>query len=83
MGYTCRKERIKNLMLRLFSLVIALHRWKRKPDGSILTDEEKPVLEFIAIQRVDNQQWAIPGVSQHFKVFLFFFQLNFHLFHCG
>ncbi|XP_030829332.1 transient receptor potential cation channel subfamily M member-like 2 isoform X2 [Strongylocentrotus purpuratus] len=37
-------------------------RWKRKPDdGSILMDEDKPVLEFIAIQRVDNQQWAIPG----------------------
>ncbi|XP_041459667.1 transient receptor potential cation channel subfamily M member-like 2 isoform X2 [Lytechinus variegatus] len=36
-------------------------RWKRKSDGTILMDEEKPVLEFIAIQRVDNQQWAIPG----------------------
>ncbi|XP_799116.3 transient receptor potential cation channel subfamily M member-like 2 [Strongylocentrotus purpuratus] len=36
-------------------------RWKRKPDGDILMDEDKPVLEFIAIQRVDNQQWAIPG----------------------
>ncbi|KAJ8036475.1 Transient receptor potential cation channel subfamily M member 3 [Holothuria leucospilota] len=36
-------------------------RWKRNQDGEIITEDDKPVLEFIAIQRRDNQQWAIPG----------------------
>ncbi|XP_072174396.1 transient receptor potential cation channel subfamily M member-like 2 [Diadema setosum] len=36
-------------------------RWKKTSEGEILQDDGKPVLEFIAIQRVDNQQWAIPG----------------------
>ncbi|XP_071942447.1 transient receptor potential cation channel subfamily M member-like 2 isoform X2 [Antedon mediterranea] len=36
-------------------------RWKLKTDGSPLLDKDKKVLEFIAIQRKDNQQWAIPG----------------------
>ena len=41
-----------------------LNRWKRTADGSIMTDETgKRVLEFVAIQRRDNSQWAIPGVS--------------------
>nr|XP_047136370.1 transient receptor potential cation channel subfamily M member-like 2 [Hydra vulgaris] len=35
-------------------------RWKRNSSG-ILLDNGKKVLEFIAIQRRDNQQWAIPG----------------------
>ncbi len=39
------------------------YRWKRTPDSSIMTDETgKRVLEFVAIQRRDNSQWAIPGV---------------------
>ena len=41
-----------------------LTRWKRTADGSIMTDETgKRVLEFVAIQRRDNSQWAIPGVG--------------------
>ena len=37
-------------------------RWKRNSAG-VLTDRGKKVLEFVAIQRKDNDQWAIPGVS--------------------
>ncbi|EGD81237.1 Nudt9 protein [Salpingoeca rosetta] len=36
-------------------------RWKRAPDGSILQRDGKKVLEFVAIQRMDNNMWAIPG----------------------
>ncbi|XP_033100606.1 transient receptor potential cation channel subfamily M member-like 2 [Anneissia japonica] len=36
-------------------------RWKKNPDGSPMMDGDKKVLEFIAIQRKDNHQWAIPG----------------------
>ncbi|XP_077993111.1 transient receptor potential cation channel subfamily M member-like 2 [Glandiceps talaboti] len=36
-------------------------RWKKKFDGSCLEEDGKKVLEFVAIQRKDNQQWAIPG----------------------
>ncbi|PIK55607.1 putative transient receptor potential cation channel subfamily M member 2 isoform X7 [Apostichopus japonicus] len=36
-------------------------RWKRDRNGEVMKEYGKPVLEFIAIQRRDNQQWAIPG----------------------
>lgn len=36
-------------------------RWKRTSSGIMLDNNGKRVLEFIAIQRRDNQQWAIPG----------------------
>ncbi|EGD73753.1 nudix-type domain-containing protein 9 isoform b [Salpingoeca rosetta] len=36
-------------------------RWKRSSDGSILERDGKKVLEFVAIQRMDNKMWAIPG----------------------
>lgn len=35
-------------------------RWKRTSAG-IMLDGGKKVLEFVAIQRKDNSQWAIPG----------------------
>lgn len=34
-----------------------------------MLDRGKRVLEFIAIQRRDNQQWAIPGVSLHILLY--------------
>ena len=37
-------------------------RWKRTSAG-VMLDGGKKVLEFVAIQRKDNSQWAIPGVS--------------------
>eukprot|EP00043_Microstomoeca_roanoka_P012871 m.125316 g.125316 ORF g.125316 m.125316 type:complete len:1141 (-) comp15614_c1_seq5:98-3520(-) len=36
-------------------------RWKRAADGSILERDGRKVLEFVAIQRIDNGMWAIPG----------------------
>ena len=45
-------------------------RWKRDSSGLIIyhrrddEDYSKPVLEFVAIQRRDTQQWALPGVRE-------------------
>lgn len=38
-------------------------RWKRDNTGAVQTDERtgKPVLQFVAIQRRDSGEWAIPG----------------------
>ncbi|KAM5152280.1 ADP-ribose pyrophosphatase, mitochondrial isoform 2-T2 [Mantella aurantiaca] len=38
-------------------------RWKRNSSGEKVTDAEsgKPILQFVAIQRKDCGQWAIPG----------------------
>ena len=39
-------------------------RWRKTADGMKSEDNGLMVLEFIAIQRKDNQQWAIPGVCR-------------------
>jgi ADP-ribose pyrophosphatase len=37
-------------------------RWKRKDNGEIATDSQGlRLLEFVAVQRKDNGQWALPG----------------------
>lgn len=40
-------------------------RWKRNEKGEIVkstdVNNEKPILEFVSIQRRDNHEWAIPG----------------------
>ena len=38
-------------------------RWKRNGNGALQIDRqtEKPVLQFVAIQRRDTSEWAIPG----------------------
>ncbi len=36
-------------------------RWKRNSNGDIVRVDGKPELEFVAIQRRDNGQWALPG----------------------
>ena len=33
------------------------------PEGNIEMKNGKPVLEFVAVMRLDNQMWAFPGVS--------------------
>ena len=58
-----------------------VYRWKRdRKTGEIMKVAGKKKLEFLAIQRTDNKEWAIPGVrtSQYmytlaFVVVLFFF----------
>ena len=42
---------------------VIFFRWKRTSAGLKL-DGGKKVLEFVAIQRKDNSQWAIPGVRK-------------------
>ena len=39
-------------------------RWKRGPDGNIEKNQisQKPILEFVSIQRKDVKEWAIPGL---------------------
>ena len=48
-------------------LIILFHRWKRDGAGRIvfhhIDPEKRPILEFVAIQRSDTKEWAIPGVS--------------------
>ena len=51
---------VGQLHMCFFSLIFI--RWKRT-SGGVLLDGGKKVLEFVAIQRKDNSQWAIPGVS--------------------
>lgn len=36
-------------------------RWKRR-GNDICIENGRPIMEFIAIQRRDNKEWAIPGV---------------------
>ncbi|CAH3165376.1 unnamed protein product [Porites lobata] len=36
-------------------------RWKKTPKGTVMERFGKSVLEFVAIQRQDNLQWALPG----------------------
>ncbi|XP_053372803.1 transient receptor potential cation channel subfamily M member-like 2 [Mercenaria mercenaria] len=36
-------------------------RWKKSADGTKVMKEGKPVLEFVAVLRSDNQMWALPG----------------------
>ncbi|GFS20542.1 ADP-ribose pyrophosphatase, mitochondrial [Elysia marginata] len=39
-------------------------RWKRNEKGEIVVDDNhKLIAQFIAVQRRDNGQWALPGVS--------------------
>jgi len=54
--------------------------WKRDANGSIIyrrmnaNDLSKPVLEFVAIQRHDTKQWALPGV-RNFYIYIYFYYL--------
>lgn len=54
------------LLLPAFYLYLSLtfHRWK-KESGKTVTHNcsGKPILQFVAICRKDNKEWAIPGVS--------------------
>ncbi|XP_052253945.1 transient receptor potential cation channel subfamily M member-like 2 isoform X3 [Dreissena polymorpha] len=36
-------------------------RWKMDEGGNRVVQEGKPVMEFVAVLRTDNQQWALPG----------------------
>uniref|UniRef100_A0A803J889 ADP-ribose pyrophosphatase, mitochondrial n=1 Tax=Xenopus tropicalis TaxID=8364 RepID=A0A803J889_XENTR len=46
-----------------YSVVGGVPRWKQDSDGRRVTDKGtgKPILQFVAIQRKDCGQWAIPG----------------------
>lgn len=48
-------------------------RWKRDENGDVITDKlsNKPILQFVSIQRHDTKQWAIPGVIIQIKLFKF------------
>jgi ADP-ribose pyrophosphatase len=37
-------------------------RWKKNSSGDKVLEEGKPVLQFVAVERKDNGEWAIPGV---------------------
>lgn len=67
LGQTCDLTDMSNKGETLCSTFCPCRvRWKRNSAG-VLTDRGKKVLEFVAIQRKDNDQWAIPGVSADFS----------------
>ncbi len=38
-------------------------RWRRDGSGERVVRGDRPVLEIVAVQRKDNREWALPGVS--------------------
>ena len=42
-------------------------RWKRDSSGEKIHKDGKPVLEFVAIQRTDCSEWALPGVRTYMQ----------------
>ena len=40
---------------------VVVTRWKRAPDGRILRRNNKQMLEFVAIFRRPDREWAVPG----------------------
>jgi hypothetical protein len=59
------KDKYSNFFKSFFLII---PRWSRDANGSIIRrrnnaiDRLKPALEFIAIQRQDTKEWALPGV---------------------
>lgn len=43
-------------------------RWKRDVNGQIIEENQKRVLEFIAIKRQDVDEWSVTGVSVFFRL---------------
>ena len=41
-----------------------MFRWKRTESGDVIKKDGRPMLQFIAIERSDSGEWAIPGVSE-------------------
>ena len=50
--------------LYLFLKLKKYLRWKEDSNGKIEINPKnnKPILQFVAVQRVDTDEWAIPGV---------------------
>ena len=44
-------------------------RWKRTPDGTVVERFGKCVLEFVAVQRQDSLEWALPEVCDDQQAF--------------
>ena len=45
-------------------------RWKRNAKGEVVRGASgKPIMEFVAIQRGDTKEWAIPGVILKIETF--------------
>ena len=59
-----RFAHINNSYVLFISNTILTFRWKRDQNSEIQFDKAtlKPILQFVAIQRKDNKEWAIPGV---------------------
>ena len=45
-------------------IIVNAFRWKRDSNDEIVKNGDKPVAQFIAVQRRDNNEWAIPGVRE-------------------
>ena len=49
--------------------MFTLTRWMRDEKGEYILENGKRQLEFVAVQRADTNQWAIPGVSAFISLF--------------
>lgn len=52
-------KQLERLELQYFVLY---NRWMMQ-NGEKVMKGGKPMIEFVAVQRQDNQQWALPGVG--------------------
>ena len=58
---------------------MCLHRWKRDENNKqVLGSDDKPILQFVSVQRRDNGEWALPGVitASSMCTFIFYIPSN-------
>ena len=50
-------------------LILIVTRWKTHPEGGIMHDKisSRPILQFVAIQRRDTSEWALPGGKNMYR----------------
>jgi hypothetical protein len=62
--------KLKQIILQLAkTLFLLYYRWKRDENNEIVIGGDgKPVLQFVSVQRRDNGEWALPGVTFSFCV---------------
>jgi hypothetical protein len=73
MGYKSSYKRM-NEILQNYYIIGPNHaadpivtRWKRNEKGEKVLNQATnlPILQFVAVQRRDTKEWAIPGVKFH------------------
>ena len=58
------------------SISVICCRWKRTDSGEIIKKDGRPLLQFVAIERGDSGEWAIPGVRRFLYIAQFVQDVN-------